>query len=842
MKMTVSHPCGDALCNSTLADKRLSCLGPKRHRQSEDYFNHHRHQRSVHKDDQQGLLKCHAPKDICRHPKRGLSPEHKPRNRSDHKHLPTHQRPITQCVPTDVEYNSNDSDNAHMYQRAPLDSTMKLGKDSKRRYERRPRHKTKPDKYELKPEPSKKRSSHHKDTRHRPKRQRRRKSGIVLNNEFKAPNVPQERLTLKPNSGPGIFSKGKASSPVQRRGLPDLTFSEMTFLTKRREMDDARYSKLREVQPHKNSKKSGAQEISDFFSRPAHERAYQRKSSRAEHQQQSNIHMHSPSPPKSSPAKLQTGKPLSTISGNRYSMRAKSSNSLGRPASKRTWSSDKRTPAVQHFNHHSDFAQLQREDVDNPTSYYSWSVTSSYPASRSGKEEAEPQSQSHDVQTAHGEPLSGLDMKPAKDDAPADSQHLAESGSVSNKTLEHLTHHALLREGNSLSDRLPHATRYGGHYTLDDLKKLARIPDLRATSYSTLGDQPQVDAAEKDSDNMDATSMHPPPPTRLHVPFQENPGYSTHTNYETEKRAFSTRPEHMMEATGYSDDRITRLTSYMPNHAQRENTIGRTTTIDSARIPIKPEQASWILGNNRPVSNTPLYAALSRKHFERLHRDTRARYMKEDSIKLAPQRLQRNRSGQMPSLYSSRRFKPHLLSPVGLDVQEEHAIDSILESQVNRITPRSRHSSTHQSQTLQNEAFPRDSIGSELAQVASNRNLEFFDTEQLEGPDHLLTSLGLDTNTELSSMVKTTYNGMTPDRFPSTRTLSSEQDEHAAVEAVTGPDWNSWRREGGQWGWTENPTLNPGASGERLKATDFGQPGEERENLFTGFTRPHLLY
>jgi len=66
----------------------------------------------------------------------------------------------------------------------------------------------------------------------RPKRKRhtrRKKTGIALNHDFKAPNVEQERLTLK-NTGLGIFNKGKASEPVTSRGLPDLTFSEMTFL------------------------------------------------------------------------------------------------------------------------------------------------------------------------------------------------------------------------------------------------------------------------------------------------------------------------------------------------------------------------------------------------------------------------------------------------------------------------------------------------------------------------------------------------------------------------------------------------------------------------------------
>ncbi|KAL4897712.1 hypothetical protein BDV59DRAFT_197983 [Aspergillus ambiguus] len=91
-------------------------------------------------------------------------------------------------------------------------------------YERRLRHKPKPDRYEYKqpvlPQPTKSRKT--------PSRIRRR----LVNDDFHAANVPTERLTLRSRKTPGIFSKGKASSPV-RSSLKALLrpFSEVDFLS-----------------------------------------------------------------------------------------------------------------------------------------------------------------------------------------------------------------------------------------------------------------------------------------------------------------------------------------------------------------------------------------------------------------------------------------------------------------------------------------------------------------------------------------------------------------------------------------------------------------------------------
>ena len=137
--------------------------------------------------------------------------------------------------------------------------------DPSLRYARRPRHKTREDRYEYKGHEDAKRIQ--KIGGHN-KRSARRKLGAALVEEFQAPNVDTERLTLKQASGPGFLSKGKSSEPTTRRGIPDLTFSEMTFLNRRRDLDDARFRGLTEQERPKKTTKSSAQDVSGFFAQP----------------------------------------------------------------------------------------------------------------------------------------------------------------------------------------------------------------------------------------------------------------------------------------------------------------------------------------------------------------------------------------------------------------------------------------------------------------------------------------------------------------------------------------------------------------------------------------------
>ncbi|EXJ74169.1 uncharacterized protein A1O5_02463 [Cladophialophora psammophila CBS 110553] len=134
--------------------------------------------------------------------------------------------------------------------------------DASENYARKLRHKTKPDRYEYKD--ASKKPPNERESKGRIKK----KSATLLNHEFQAPNVAIERLTLNSNSGPGFLAKAKSSTDVGKKGLPDLTFSEMAFLKRKRQDDDARFAKLKEQNQRKKGRKSPNQEISEFFSRP----------------------------------------------------------------------------------------------------------------------------------------------------------------------------------------------------------------------------------------------------------------------------------------------------------------------------------------------------------------------------------------------------------------------------------------------------------------------------------------------------------------------------------------------------------------------------------------------
>ncbi|KAL9120882.1 MAG: hypothetical protein Q9187_002561 [Circinaria calcarea] len=135
-------------------------------------------------------------------------------------------------------------------------------------YERRARHKTKEDRYELKQDKkSKKTRPKTKETTKREAsrkdRKRKAQSGAALLHKFTAKNVASNRLTMRPTAKLGLFTKGRASSPVQRRGLPDLSFSEMTFLNARGKPEEP----LNDVGEKKRSRKSKASNLNDEISR-----------------------------------------------------------------------------------------------------------------------------------------------------------------------------------------------------------------------------------------------------------------------------------------------------------------------------------------------------------------------------------------------------------------------------------------------------------------------------------------------------------------------------------------------------------------------------------------------
>ncbi|KPI36181.1 uncharacterized protein AB675_8951 [Cyphellophora attinorum] len=135
--------------------------------------------------------------------------------------------------------------------------------DASEKYGRRKRHKTREDRYEYNAQHTTAEAK--RESRAKEKRKSHRKTGSTLHKDFKAPNVESERLTLKQDALPGIFSKGKASGPIERRGIPDLTFSEMSFLNDKRQLDHAKLRGLQAVTHSGKKKKGGAEDVSGYF-------------------------------------------------------------------------------------------------------------------------------------------------------------------------------------------------------------------------------------------------------------------------------------------------------------------------------------------------------------------------------------------------------------------------------------------------------------------------------------------------------------------------------------------------------------------------------------------------
>ena len=359
----------------------------------------------------------------------------------------------------------------------PTTHVAAVEKGLRKKYERRPRHKTRPDKYELKVDKRRLEKSSHERVHQTSKRKRRKKSGLTLNHDFEASNVLQDRLTLKPNTGPGIFHRGKASVPVERRGLPDLTFPEMNFLTKRRDVDDARHQKSKDVQPPKKmSDKGSAQEISSFFSRPGQLDVALQDPTAHTSGQCKILPKQSISPNKSSPARPGPRKPVSMISGNETCVRAFSTNSLGVAARPKGRVGGQYLSAVQRYYPTQEESSIQRNRPKSTTSYYSWSATpaqkSSLPADLRGPSEVgrfvaeEP----NYVQRPHS---------PPRRDVSEIAKQPPDQSSLSDKSLARYTKHVLLGEDEQgIWDCVPRTAGRGGHYTLQDLKRLARLSEL----------------------------------------------------------------------------------------------------------------------------------------------------------------------------------------------------------------------------------------------------------------------------------------------------------------------------------------------------------------------------
>lgn len=144
--------------------------------------------------------------------------------------------------------------------------TTSVDPSPSRKYARRKRHKTKPDKYEYKgvlrdgrqPRSDKKRHGHGSRVY--------KNASMVVNQDFRAPNVESERLTLERSTNKrGLLSKGRSSVLTEYRDLPDLTFSKMTFLSqcKTQNDDSALFDTV--MKPKQDMKSCSVKEATDFF-------------------------------------------------------------------------------------------------------------------------------------------------------------------------------------------------------------------------------------------------------------------------------------------------------------------------------------------------------------------------------------------------------------------------------------------------------------------------------------------------------------------------------------------------------------------------------------------------
>lgn len=396
----------------------------------------------------------------CRSPERrkAHSAEGKSENES-HK-----EQELSRCASSDLPAAAHAKNLTSKVPQSP-----KIAPDGRsKKYARRSRHKPTADRYEYKGGgvtsfPVKKVM----ETKH--KRSKRNKTGNTLNQEFRAPNVEQERLTLKASAGPGIFRRGKASAQLQTRGLPDLTFSEMKFLSKKRQPDLAQLENQKQSNP--TEKKDRSKEISAFFAKARSEVTRSCRASSELHQRQDSkrLTQGSNSLTISSPAKLARRTKFSLASegvGNprRYARPPKQVlPTTDYDAMERVTQSKQRQiserPAV-------DFAG--KPVVFAPTS----GPRSVTPSRRESRREAV-------KRPADAELVAPQSVQQPKMGSMCES-------SVTNSSLDRYTKHLLLRRHDNLSlqsHRAPWSPRV---FSLDDLKGLARIAEIEE-SYSGLG-------------------------------------------------------------------------------------------------------------------------------------------------------------------------------------------------------------------------------------------------------------------------------------------------------------------------------------------------------------------
>ncbi|KAF1989562.1 hypothetical protein K402DRAFT_326571, partial [Aulographum hederae CBS 113979] len=156
----------------------------------------------------------------------------------------------------------------------PSASSESASTRSSEHYERRPRHKTRPEKYEPRSDKERERKRRGRakkgdESKKRDKTSKRKrkkgKSGTDVSHNFHAKNVAQDRLTLKPRASLGLFKKGRTSNPAKGQGLPDLVFSEMHFLQKRDHNDEQSKHGPVKKSRKKDAEQAKQEDISAYF-------------------------------------------------------------------------------------------------------------------------------------------------------------------------------------------------------------------------------------------------------------------------------------------------------------------------------------------------------------------------------------------------------------------------------------------------------------------------------------------------------------------------------------------------------------------------------------------------
>ncbi|KAK3719063.1 hypothetical protein LTR37_004627 [Vermiconidia calcicola] len=141
-------------------------------------------------------------------------------------------------------------------------------------YERRARHKTKPDRYEPKAKKQRKERHGQKDRKSKQNRRQSHRTGdgsrtTGLVQSFQLKKGPRNnRLTLKPEATAGLFKHGRASAEMSGRGpgLPDLAFNEMRFLKRPKEhQDEAEDGEAPRQSKKKQRHRAKEGEISAYF-------------------------------------------------------------------------------------------------------------------------------------------------------------------------------------------------------------------------------------------------------------------------------------------------------------------------------------------------------------------------------------------------------------------------------------------------------------------------------------------------------------------------------------------------------------------------------------------------